>query len=55
MNAEELNLRATGIGCFFDAAVANVFGLQSSSFNPLYHLAIGKPIEDHRIVSSKGY
>ncbi len=49
LEAEAQGLRATGIGCFFDDAVHRLLGLRSERFQSIYHLTIGRPLEDQRI------
>jgi SagB-type dehydrogenase family enzyme len=49
LEAEALGLRGTGIGCFFDDAVAELLGLARSPVRSLYHFSLGKPVDDPRI------
>jgi SagB-type dehydrogenase family enzyme len=49
LQAEALGLRGTGIGCFFDDAVAELLGLSRSPVRSLYHFSLGKPVDDPRI------
>jgi SagB-type dehydrogenase family enzyme len=49
LEAEAAGLRATGIGCFFDDPVHQVLGIAGGSFQSLYHLAIGGPVNDPRL------
>lgn len=52
LHAEALGVRGTGIGCFFDDAVAEEIGLGRSSVRSVYHFSIGKPVDDPRIQTS---
>jgi SagB-type dehydrogenase family enzyme len=49
LQAEAAGVRGTGIGCFFDDAVADFLSLGDTAFRTLYHFSIGKPIDDPRI------
>ncbi len=53
--AEVENLRATGIGCFFDDEFHKFIGLKDSSFQSIYHFTIGKPVEDERLQTLPAY
>lgn len=54
LEAEAVGLRGTGIGCFFDNAVAElVEGLRG--WHPLYHFTIGGPIDDRRLGNEPAY
>ena len=52
--ADGRSARATGIGCFFDDPVHDVFGLADHAFQSLYHFTIGMPVEDARL-AEPGY
>lgn len=52
LEAEAAGLRATGIGCFFDAPVHQVMGFADGAFQSLYHLAVGGPVDDPRLDGS---
>jgi len=54
LEAEETGIRATGIGCYFDDPVHEVFGLPKS-WQSLYHFTVGGPVEDVRLTTSPGY
>jgi SagB-type dehydrogenase family enzyme len=49
LQAETAGVRGTGIGCFFDDAVAEFLGLGPSPVRSVYHFSVGKPIHDPRI------
>jgi SagB-type dehydrogenase family enzyme len=53
--AEAAGTRATGIGCFYDDPVHEVFGLVDHTFQSLYHFTIGIPVEDTRLTTEPGY
>jgi SagB-type dehydrogenase family enzyme len=54
LEAESAGIRATGIGCYFDDAVHEVFGL-SRDWQSLYHFTVGGPLEDPRLASLPAY
>jgi SagB-type dehydrogenase family enzyme len=49
LQAEAEGVRSTGIGCFFDDAVLELVSLARSPIRSLYHLSIGKPLDDPRV------
>jgi len=55
LEAEAVGLRATGIGCFFDDPVHDVFGLHDKSFQSLYHFTLGGHVEDTRLTTQPPY
>lgn len=55
LEAEAAGVRATGIGCFFDDPVHEVFGLKDRTFQSLYHFTVGGPVEDHRLTTLPPY
>ncbi|MFN0009065.1 MAG: SagB/ThcOx family dehydrogenase [Planctomycetota bacterium] len=55
LEAEALGIRATGIGCFFDEPVHEVFGLSTERFRSLYHFTVGGPVDDPRLQSHPAY
>jgi SagB-type dehydrogenase family enzyme len=55
LEAEARGVRGTGIGCFFDDAVHDLFGLASDRFQSLYHFTVGHPLEDRRITTRPPY
>lgn len=54
LEAEEAGLRATGIGCYFDDPVHEVFGL-ATGWQSLYHFTVGGPVEDARLTTLPAY
>jgi SagB-type dehydrogenase family enzyme len=55
LEAEAAGLRATGIGCYFDEPVHQVFGFSDMAFQSLYHFTVGGPVEDARLTTLAPY
>ncbi|WP_114971572.1 nitroreductase family protein [Rhodoferax ferrireducens] len=59
LEAEAMDLRGTGIGCFFDDALHQLIGLpESAASAPLqsvYHFTVGLPLNDVRIATEPPY
>ncbi len=55
LEAEAAGVRGTGIGCFLDDAVHDLFGLSGHEYQSLYHFTVGKPVEDSRLVTLSPY
>jgi hypothetical protein len=55
LEAEAAGVRATGIGCFFDDPVHNVFGFRDLAFQSLYHFTVGGPVDDPRLTTLPPY
>ena len=55
LEAEEAGIRSTGIGCYFDDPVHEVFGLSSRDWQSLYHFTVGGPVEDTRLTTLPAY
>ncbi len=55
LEAESVGIRGTGIGCFFDDPVHEVFGLTGKAYQSLYHFTMGGPVEDTRLSSLPPY
>ena len=55
LNKGEAGIRATGIGCYFDDPVHEVFGISSRDWQSFYHFAVGGPIEDGRLTTLPAY
>lgn len=49
LEAEAWGARATGIGCYFDDPVHELFGLRDYQFQSLYHFTVGVPVDDRRL------
>jgi len=55
LEAEEAGIRATGIGCFFEDPVHEVFGISSRDWQTLYHFTVGNAVEDQRLTTFPAY
>jgi SagB-type dehydrogenase family enzyme len=55
LEAEEAGIRATGIGCYFDDPVHDVFGITSRDWQSLYHFTVGGPVDDARLTTLPAY
>ena len=55
LEAEAAGVRATGIGCYFDDPVHEVFGIQSRDWQSFYHFTVGGPVEDSRLTTLPPY
>ena len=55
LEAEEAGIRSTGIGCYFDDPVHEVFGITSRDWQSFYHFTVGGPVEDTRLTTLPGY
>lgn len=55
LEAEAAGIGATGIGCFFDDPVHQVFGLEGLEFQSLYHFTVGGPVLDRRLTTLAPY
>jgi SagB-type dehydrogenase family enzyme len=55
LEAEEAGVRATGIGCYFDDPVHEVFGISSRDWQSFYHFTVGNPVEDVRLTTLPAY
>ena len=55
LEAEAAGVRATGIGCFFDDPVHQVFGFNGAMFQSLYHFTTGGHVEDRRLTTLPPY
>jgi hypothetical protein len=55
LEAEAAGVRSTGIGCFFDDPVHQVFGLRDLEFQSLYHFTVGGPVDDPRLTTLPPY
>jgi SagB-type dehydrogenase family enzyme len=53
--AEAYGVRGTGIGCYFDDAVHEIFGLVDRQYQSLYHFTIGRPVNDPRLSTYPPY
>ncbi len=55
LEAEASDIRATGIGCFFDDEMHALLGLADSTWQSLYHFTAGGPVEDRRLSTLPPY
>ena len=55
LEAEAAEVRATGIGCFFDDPVHEIVALTGHAFQSLYHFTVGGPVEDPRLTTLPPY
>ena len=55
LEAEEAGIRSTGIGCYFDDPVHEVFGIDSMEWQSFYHFTVGGPVEDRRLTTLPAY
>ena len=55
LEAEESGIRSTGIGCYFDDPVHQVFGISSHTWQSFYHFTVGGPLEDLRLTTLPAY
>jgi nitroreductase len=55
LEAEEAGIRSTGIGCYFDDPVHEVFGISSLDWQSFYHFTVGGPVEDRRLTTLAAY
>jgi hypothetical protein len=55
LEAEAAGIRSTGIGCYFDDPMHAVLGLNSQTFQDLYHFTVGGPVEDTRLATLPVY
>ncbi|MDO8834743.1 MAG: nitroreductase family protein, partial [Vicinamibacterales bacterium] len=55
LEAEAAGARGTGIGCYFDDAVHDLFGMADQRLQSLYHFTVGQPADDVRLQTEPGY
>ncbi len=55
LEAEAAGLRATGIGCYFDDPVHEVFGIDTRDWQSFYHFTVGGPVDDPRLTTLPAY
>jgi SagB-type dehydrogenase family enzyme len=55
LEAEEAGIGATGIGCYFDDPVHEVFGISSRNWQSFYHFTVGGRVEDSRLTTLPPY
>jgi nitroreductase len=55
LEAEAAGIRGTGLGCFFDEPVHEIFELSGGAYQSIYHFTVGHPCEDDRILDRAPY
>jgi SagB-type dehydrogenase family enzyme len=55
LEAEEAGIRSTGIGCYFDDPVHEIFGITSHEWQSFYHFTVGGAVEDTRLTTLPAY
>ena len=55
LEAEAAGIQGTGIGCYFDDAMHDLFGIQDSRWQCLYHFTVGKGVPDTRLQTLPPY
>jgi SagB-type dehydrogenase family enzyme len=55
LEAEAAGVRATGIGCFYDDPVHEVYGLADLAFQSIYHFTVGGYVDDPRLTTLPPY
>jgi nitroreductase len=55
LGAEAAGLQGTGIGCFFDDALHELFGLADTRLQVIYQFTVGKAVLDRRIADEPPY
>lgn len=55
LEAEAADLRATGIGCFFDDVMHKLLGIADHSWQSLYHFTLGGALDDPRLKTLHPY
>jgi SagB-type dehydrogenase family enzyme len=55
LEATAQGLGGTGIGCFFDDPVHELFGIEGTAWQSLYHFTVGGPVVDTRLKTLPPY
>jgi len=55
LEAEHTGFRGTGIGCYFDPAMHQTLGLDTTQLQSTYHFTVGMPLIDDRIETLPPY
>lgn len=55
LEAEAHGVRGTGIGCYFDDLVHDLFGIADTAYQSLYHFTVGVPLNDARLTTFPPY
>jgi len=55
LEAEAANVRATGIGCYFDDTMHELLGIENTALQSMYHFTVGTANTDDRIATEPAY
>ena len=55
LEAEAADVRATGIGCYFDDTMHEILGIENTALQSMYHFTVGTAITDERIATEPAY
>jgi len=55
LEAEAAGVQGTGIGCYFDDAVHDLFGIKGDALQSLYHFTVGTALTDERLQTLAPY
>ncbi|HWR88397.1 MAG TPA: hypothetical protein VN277_08260, partial [Acidiferrobacterales bacterium] len=55
LEAEAAGVQGTGIGCYFDDAVHDLFGIKGDALQSLYHFTVGAALTDERLQTLAPY
>ena len=55
LEAEAAGIQGTGIGCYFDDALHELYGVQDNQWQCLYHFTVGGGVPDLRLQTHPPY
>ena len=55
LEAEAAGVQGTGIGCYFDDAVHDLFGIKGDALQSMYHFTVGAALTDERLQTLAPY
>jgi len=55
LEAEAAGVQGTGIGCYFDDAVHDLFGIKGDALQSMYHFTVGAALTDERLLTLAPY
>lgn len=55
LEAEAAGVQGTGIGCYFDDAVHDLFGIEGDALQSMYHFTVGAGLTDERLQTLAPY
>ena len=55
LEAEAADVRATGIGCYFDDTMHEILGIENTALQSMYHFTVGTAITDERLGTELPY